>query len=1080
MTRHESRLTRGHEGEFVVNFNSELAKTAEMVDKGGKGRLLPLMGSIGIRDLISLSEFYVTFVYGFNKIEERVPLWNALTRLAVVDPWIVLGDFNNVMFYNEKIGLSDIKCTGAFFTWNNKQPSATRVFSRIDRVLVNDGWVNKWPDYYAHFAPEGDFDHCPCFINSEDTNVNKKNAFKFFNMWCRVPDFKELLRVSWSIPVPGTPMFRVVKKLKLLKPKLKELNSELFSDIEKNTDIAYGLMIEAQRQLQSDAGDKTLMDNEHNLRHSYHMLAQAKEDFLTQKAKCSWAKEGDANTAMFHKVIKQRQVKNKVLQIEDAMGKVCKNPEDIIQAFVGYHEDLLGTSTNTTGFYHPIVAKGKQVQSSEWSAINRIPTDEEIKNSLFSIPDDKSPGPDGYSSCFYKNGWETVKEDVCNAVKDFFQHGKLLKQINSTNLVLIPKVDNPISVKEFRPLACFNTIYKVISKLLCARMVDILPKIINPAQSSFINGRSIMSNILISQDLVRLYNRKSVSPRCMLKVDLRKAYDSIEWILCIKCKRGLRQGDPLSPLLFTLCMEYLGRLIEEISNEKSDIILNGLQPDIEAEILEHTGFKKGTLPFKYLGVQIYHKRLTKVDCNALADRMIKRIRGWNKRKISYSSRLILVKSMLATLHNCWAQIFILPAVVGKLVWWMVIKKDHLWIKWIDKIYMKGRAWYDYNPGTSSSWAWRKICEVKTRFKEACIDNKWLGKDEEYTITAGYDWLMQTTDVKVPWYTSVWNRFNVNKHSFIAWLIKHERLLTMDRLFKMGIITQTNCYLCGEDTENHEYLFVKCRNINQCYGKFMDWLNIRVHGDMTAERMIKLRKCSGFIRLVLCAMVTAIQYQVWNVRNLCRHEHYVISPSKILANVQHDCRLKLMQCKLENLKQGDITWCKHRDLSRVSIVEDNAVLPNGDSSNNKVYTPAQPVRLKKTMSLSQLFITKKTPGDRAWVRTVESDFTPKRGMFFLTLEDAVQFYNIYALACGFDVRRYTNAQYKGGVTVKSLVCNRQGYRDMKRKMRLEATNHEAGNLSTERTKTGELDTKEACDDKVWSKANMRLRTREKTG
>ncbi|XP_074291868.1 protein FAR1-RELATED SEQUENCE 5-like [Silene latifolia] len=75
----------------------------------------------------------------------------------------------------------------------------------------------------------------------------------------------------------------------------------------------------------------------------------------------------------------------------------------------------------------------------------------------------------------------------------------------------------------------------------------------------------------------------------------------------------------------------------------------------------------------------------------------------------------------------------------------------------------------------------------------------------------------------------------------------------------------------------------------------------------------------------------------------------------------------------------------------------------------------------------------TPGGtEQWVRTVESDFTPKRGMFFLTLDDAVQFYNIYALACGFDVRR-------------------QGYRDMKRKLRLQATNHEADNLSTTENK-----------------------------
>ncbi|XP_074277311.1 protein FAR1-RELATED SEQUENCE 1-like [Silene latifolia] len=133
-----------------------------------------------------------------------------------------------------------------------------------------------------------------------------------------------------------------------------------------------------------------------------------------------------------------------------------------------------------------------------------------------------------------------------------------------------------------------------------------------------------------------------------------------------------------------------------------------------------------------------------------------------------------------------------------------------------------------------------------------------------------------------------------------------------------------------------------------------------------------------------------------------------------------------------------------------------------------------------MSLFQLFITKRHPRVRAKVRTVESDFTPKRGMFFLTLDDAVQFYNIYALACGFDVRRYTNAKYKGDVSVKSLVCNRQGYRDMKRKLRFEATNHEAGNLSTAENKDRRIrQPKKHALTRCGYKAHMRLRTCEKT-
>ncbi|XP_074265572.1 uncharacterized protein LOC141588011 [Silene latifolia] len=107
------------------------------------------------------------------------------------------------------------------------------------------------------------------------------------------------------------------------------------------------------------------------------------------------------------------------------------------------------------------------------------------------------------------------------------------------------------------------------------------------------------------------------------------------------------------------CFTGASRL--NISSDKSDIILIGIDQSTEAAILEYTGFKKGSLPFKYLGVKISHKRFSKGDCNILVDRMMKRIRGWNKKKISYSGRLVLVKSVLATIHTYWSQIFVLPA-----------------------------------------------------------------------------------------------------------------------------------------------------------------------------------------------------------------------------------------------------------------------------------------------------------------------------------------------------------------------------------------------------------------------------------
>lgn len=93
-------------------------------------------------------------------------------------------------------------------------------------------------------------------------------------------------------------------------------------------------------------------------------------------------------------------------------------------------------------------------------------TDQEVRNAIWSIEVNKSPGPDGYSAWFYKKAWPIVGEEVTVAVQEVFVNRKLLRQVNATALVLIPKKDNPTNMREYRPLACCNVLYKGISKIL--------------------------------------------------------------------------------------------------------------------------------------------------------------------------------------------------------------------------------------------------------------------------------------------------------------------------------------------------------------------------------------------------------------------------------------------------------------------------------------------------------------------------------------------------------------------------------------------------------------------------------------
>ena len=269
---------------------------------------------------------------------------------------------------------------------------------------------------------------------------------------------------------------------------------------------------------------------------------------------------------------------------------------------------------------------------SENASLCLIPTPQEIKAVIFELNNQKAPGPDGLPALFYKKYWDIVGTTVIEAIQSFFRSGQLLKEVNNSLIVLIPKVKSPSSVNHVRPISLCNTVYKTISKLIVSKIRPILDKLISPAQSAFIPNKWIAENQLIVHELLHSFKRRKVTGGFIaLKIDLQKAYDRVNWkflqavltnfgfhgmfinwvMECVssvsssilinggKSKtifptRGLRQGDPLSPYLFILCQEVLSRIIDR---EHMIVNIKGVKMNMGGPDFTHVMFADDLMLF---------------------------------------------------------------------------------------------------------------------------------------------------------------------------------------------------------------------------------------------------------------------------------------------------------------------------------------------------------------------------------------------------------------------------------------------------------------------------------------------------
>ena len=439
-----------------------------------------------------------TGFYGEPETGNRGESWRLLKHLSgrLNLPWVVMGDFNEIMFAGEKLGgnprpewqmhqfcevlnrchLRDLGYIGSDFTWSRRWGSRGWIRERLDRAFVSTSWASVFPQQRLHHVAASTSDHCMLLLKCTQTSWRRKRKpklFRFESMWLRDNQCDDLVIDAWEQGECMGGLYPLNTCLNECRDALTHWNKTTFGHAgRKISTLRKKLQV-----LENNGGPGVDMEEIHETKLELNKMLMIEEDMWNQRSRNCWLKAGDKNMSFFHTKATNRHQRNTIQKVMSLEGVWQEDKELIGKTFVEYYENLFTSSRPVVSrellnaIHTRVTARTNDMLLQEFRAL-------EVERALKQMHLLKAPGPDGMPPLFYQHFWPKVSLIVIQTVLEFLNNGVALPKFHETHIVLIPKTKNPVTVTDYRPISLCNVAYKLASKMIANRLKGVLREVV--------------------------------------------------------------------------------------------------------------------------------------------------------------------------------------------------------------------------------------------------------------------------------------------------------------------------------------------------------------------------------------------------------------------------------------------------------------------------------------------------------------------------------------------------------------------------------------------------------------------------